>query len=94
MTLKIEGQAASVNPLDDLGSNPDECLTRLIFGANVQYIGSDLLAALKSVAVKAAAERQQVTVRDLVDAWVESPDAAINGVRDVADAVAHAYLPS
>lgn len=94
MTLKIESTATAVNPLDDLSENPDGCLRRLIFGAKVQYIGADLLDALKSIAVKAAAEGQAATVRDLVDAWVKSPDAAINGVRDVADAVSHAYLPS
>lgn len=95
MNLKqLPRSAAAVNPLNDLGENPDGCLRRLIFGANVLYIGTDVLETLKSIAVKAAEEGHAATVRDLVDAWVESPDSAINGVRDVADAVALAYLPS
>lgn len=94
MTLQIVGHVEVFNPISDLKLNPDECLRRLIFGANIQYIGSDLMASLKSVAVKTATERQEVTIRDLVDAWLVSPSSNINGVGDVADAVARAYLQS
>jgi len=61
MALKIESTATAVNPLDDLGESPDACLRRLIFGAKIQYIGSELLDALKSIAIKAAAEGQAAT---------------------------------
>lgn len=92
--LLLGGAAEAVNPLDDLRENPDGCLERLIFGAKVQYLSADLLDALKSIALKAAADGCAATIRDLVDAWLRSPDSAINGVRDVADAVSHAYLHS
>ena len=94
MTLTIAGPAVAVSPIADLGANTDECLKRLVFGAGVQYISLDLLAALKSIAVNAAVANPDLTIRELVDAWADSTGANAIGVRDMADAVAHVYLPS
>lgn len=94
MTMMIAGPGAAVNPLADLGANPDECLTRLVLDTKVLYLGLDLLAKLKSIALEALVRNPALTIRDLVDAWVASPHAANNGVRHVAVSVADAYLPS